>query len=65
MIRVNGQMLEGYENSKLADLLNALQFDCTKIAVERNGEIIPKKKYQETVLTENDVIEVVSFVGGG
>ena len=37
----------------------------TRIAVERNGEIVPKRLYGETVLQDNDVIEVVSFVGGG
>ena len=36
-----------------------------KIAVEINGEIIPKKDYETVQIKENDVIEVVSFVGGG
>ena len=35
------------------------------IAVERNGEIVPKAKYEETILADGDKIEIVSFVGGG
>ena len=36
-----------------------------RIAVERNGEIIPKTSYQDIILQDGDVLEVVSFVGGG
>ena len=36
-----------------------------RIAVERNGEIVPKAAYGETILQDGDVIEVVNFVGGG
>ena len=35
------------------------------LAVERNGEIVPKAAYGETILQDGDVIEVVNFVGGG
>ena len=33
--------------------------------MERNGEIVPKAAYGETILQDGDVIEVVNFVGGG
>ena len=36
-----------------------------RIAVERNGEIVPRRTYGETVLQDGDVLEIVSFVGGG
>ena len=45
--------------------LDTTDYVPTRIAVERNGEIVPKRLYGETVLQDNDVIEVVSFVGGG
>ena len=35
------------------------------VAVEYNGSIVPKNQYEEKILTDGDVIEVVSFVGGG
>ena len=36
-----------------------------RIAVELNGNIIPKQYYDETILCDTDRLEVVSFVGGG
>ena len=36
-----------------------------KVAVERNGEIVPRAQYGETVLAGGDSLEVVSFMGGG
>ena len=35
------------------------------IAVERNGDIVFKSQYAETVLKDGDSLEIVSFVGGG
>ena len=36
-----------------------------RIAVERNGEIVPRGVWQEVQLTEGDRLEIVHFVGGG
>ena len=36
-----------------------------RVAVERNGEIIPKAKFQDTILSDADTLEIVHFVGGG
>lgn len=65
MIRLNGKPLSNYDQKPLSQLLADLQYDTTKIAVEKNGEIIPKKLYHTTILNNDDVLEVVSFVGGG
>ena len=35
------------------------------LAVEINGEILPKSKYRETTIKSDDNVEIVSFVGGG
>ena len=35
------------------------------VAIELNQEILPKSKYQTTILTEADTLEIVTFVGGG
>ena len=40
-------------------------YEQNRIAVERNGEIVPKASYGETRLQDGDVVEVVNFVGGG
>ena len=49
----------------LSEFLNEEQYDLTKIAVERNGQIVPKADYDQTMLADGDHLEIVSFVGGG
>ncbi len=65
MIRLNGDEKSGYEDSPLDKLLVKEGFDKTRIAVEINGVIVSKKEYENTIVHDGDVIEVVSFVGGG
>ncbi len=64
MIRVNGRE-ENIAGKTIAQYLSQTQYDPRRIAVERNGEIVPKRLYEATVLREGDSLEVVSFVGGG
>lgn len=52
-------------NETPMSLMKRLGFDTSKIAVEINGEICPRAEYASIVLRKGDVIEVVSFVGGG
>ena len=64
MVRVNGENLP-LDGKTLAEYLAQTAYDPTRIAVEKNGEIVPKRTYSETLLADGDVIEIVSFVGGG
>lgn len=64
MVKINGEPLD-IAGKTLAEYLASTKYDPMRIAVERNGEIVPKAKYGEMVLQEGDVIEVVNFVGGG
>lgn len=64
MVKINGEAFD-IAGKTLAEYLASTQYDPKRIAVERNGEIVPKANYGETVLEEDDVIEVVNFVGGG
>lgn len=65
MVTVNGEKREGCDGVSLEEMLTAEGFEKSRIAVEINGEIIPKNTYPQTVLQEGDTVEVVSFVGGG
>ena len=65
MVIVNGEQKQGFEGKSVEELVSMLGYKMTFIAVEYNGEILPKAEYANTVLKENDKIEVVSFVGGG
>ena len=64
MIIVNGQ---NQEISLPMDLVTYLQnnYPLDKIAIELNGQIVPKAKYAQTILNPNDKLEIVTFVGGG
>ena len=64
MIKVNGENADAAGKS-LAEYLATENYDQKRIAVELNGNIVPKAKYAETVLKDGDCVEVVSFVGGG
>ena len=64
-IVVNGEARQLDAASNIADLLNLLGLPHSKIAVERNLEIVPKSAYKEIVLSDGDRIEIVHFIGGG
>ena len=49
----------------VADLLRELAVEGKRIAVERNGEIVPRSRYAETPLASGDQLEIVGAVGGG
>jgi len=49
----------------VAALVETLGYTGKRIAVERNGEIVPRGRHAETSLAEADRIEIVVAVGGG
>ncbi|MDO4637985.1 MAG: sulfur carrier protein ThiS [Lautropia sp.] len=53
------------DGSDLAELVQTLGYAGKRIAVERNGEIVPKSRYVETPLAAGDRLEIVVAVGGG
>lgn len=64
-IRVNGQWAEHDERIVVAELLDRLELDPMRVAVERNKQIVRRATFGETQLFENDEIEIVTLVGGG
>lgn len=65
MITVNGNDAQQAEGRTLAQFLADEGFVLTRVAVEYNGKILPKESYNRQLLADGDVLEVVSFVGGG
>ena len=49
----------------LGDFIATLSFRPDRIAVEHNGEIVPRTEWAGTALADGDKLEVVHFVGGG
>lgn len=64
-ITVNGQETALPASATVADLVVRLDLVGRRIAVERNGEIVPKSAHAQTPLAEGDRLEVVVAVGGG
>ena len=64
MVTVNGQAQDA-AGKTLAELLASAGYETGRIAVERNGEIVPKAQYDALLLEDGDTLEVVRFVGGG
>jgi len=52
-------------NATVADLIRELALEGKRVAVERNGEIVPRSRHTATALAAGDRIEVVAAVGGG
>ena len=64
MVKINGNEVDAAGRTLQAYLQEA-GYNMERIAVERNEEIVPKARYEETILEDGDSLEVVSFVGGG
>ena len=64
MVKINGKELN-IAGKTVAEYLATTNYESKRIAVECNGDIVPKAQYGETVLKDGDSVEVVSFVGGG
>lgn len=64
MVRINGELLS-VSGQTIAQYLSNTAYKSKFIAVERNGEIVPKTLYEVTILEDEDCIEIVNFVGGG
>ena len=64
-IKVNGKKLTIIDKLPLEKLLKDLKIPLRKVAIELNREILDKKKMNMNKLKNNDVIEIVHFIGGG
>jgi sulfur carrier protein len=64
-VTVNGAARRFEQPLALSELVQALALGGKKIAVERNGEIVPKSAHSQTVIADGDRLEIVVAVGGG
>lgn len=64
-VLINGQSNNITEGTSLLTLLEKLDIDPGRVAVEYNMEIVSKSDFNNTVLKENDTLEIITFVGGG
>ncbi|MBK7354723.1 sulfur carrier protein ThiS [Propionivibrio sp.] len=64
-ITINGELRQFPTAMTVAALVDALGYAGKRIAVERNGEIVPRGKHGEVTLGDADTLEIVVAVGGG
>ncbi|MCP4374749.1 MAG: sulfur carrier protein ThiS [bacterium] len=64
-IKINGQWAEHGDGLTVSALLEALEVDPRRVAVERNTDIVRRKTFEQTTLADNDELEIVTLVGGG
>ena len=62
---VNGQTRRLTDVITVRDLVEELNLSGRRIAVERNGDIVPRSQYAATAIAPGDRIEIVGAVGGG
>ena len=65
LIQLNGESREVRDRSTLNDLVCELSLPPARIAIELNHLVVRRDEWADTVLAENDRIEIVHFVGGG
>ena len=63
-LMINGEQVEA-AGKTLSDYLKEAGYDTRCIAVERNGEVIPRSRYDSTILKDGDQVELVHCVAGG
>jgi len=64
-LTVNGEEFNFFTGNTVRQLLEQLQLSGRPVAVERNEQIVSYLMFDQMELTEGDVLEVVTLVGGG
>lgn len=64
-ITVNGRSVEIESSMSVRQLLDTVDVPPNYLAVEVNGDVVPRELYAVTLVVANDNVEVVTLVGGG
>jgi thiazole synthase len=64
-VRINGEHRRVRKGMTVAELATELGLEPTRVAVERNLEIVPRSTLGEVIVEDGDDFEIVTFVGGG
>jgi sulfur carrier protein len=65
IIQLNGQPHEVPGECNLLQLIELLRFGGRRLAVEVNGEIVPRSAFESALLHADDHVEIVQAIGGG
>jgi sulfur carrier protein len=64
-VTINGESRTFISSLTCAELITELQLAGKRVAIERNGEIVPRSQFDTCVLQDGDRLEIVVAVGGG
>ena len=64
-LTVNGKARRFEQSLNCQQLIERLQLAGKRIALERNGEIVPRGRFSDEMLADGDQLEIVVAVGGG
>jgi sulfur carrier protein len=64
-LSINGSMQQFDAPISVAALIEHMQIGNKRIAIERNGEIVPRGQFTQQILADGDKLEIVVAVGGG
>ena len=64
-IKLNGDPHELRGPVSVSELLQQLEIDARRVAVELNLAVVKKAAYESSVIKDGDEVEIVNFVGGG
>ena len=64
-LTINGQVKEYTDIATVSQLINKVTSNPTHLITELNGRIVPSNEWEKTTLNNDDVLELVTFVGGG
>lgn len=64
MVKINGVAVDA-SGMTVSEYLRSVSLNVSRVAVERNGRIVPKAQFDSAVIEDGDEFEIVSFVGGG
>ncbi len=64
-LTINGEIRQHPRALTCAELIKQLELSGKRIAIERNGEIVPRSRFGDCQLENGDRLEIVVAVGGG
>ena len=64
-IKINGKIKSIIRDTNLSKVLKNLKIPLNKVAIELNREIVNKKSISKIKFKNNDIVEIVHFIGGG
>jgi len=64
-VLINGTPREFEQAISVAALIQDMQLSGKRVALERNGEIVPRSRFDDQMLSDGDRLEIVVAVGGG